>query len=176
MWIPFLPFLRMNFKGKWPRWEWITSAVYGEANTKSVTTSSIHFSELYGWICSYDDIIKFMSYVTQFICHVFSVFRVVLVKWIYFMHPVLMIIHSCLRFLDPPPHIWQRSQKFQMLLWQPCYKMMHIIESEQGAKTLATLAPLTTLLQNDAHNWKWRGCQNSGNFGTSDNLVTKWCT
>ena len=152
MWIPFLPFLRMNFKGKWPRWEWITSAVYGEANTKSVTTSSIHFSELYGWICSYDDIIKFMSYVSPFICHVFSVFRVVLVKWIYFMHPVLMIIHSCLVFLDPSPHIWQK------ISW-----------------------PFTPYLTktseiSDAYNWKWRGCQTYGNFGTSDNLVTKWCT
>ena len=77
-----------------------------------------------------------------------------------------MAIHSRLRFLDPPSHIWQRSQKFQM----------HIIESGEVVKPLATLATLTNLPWNDAHNWKWRGCQNSDNLGTSDNLVTKGCT
>ena len=30
--------------------------------------------------------------------------------------------------------------------------MMHIIESEEVAKTLASLAPLTRLSRNDAHN------------------------
>ena len=82
------------------------------------------------------------------------------------MHPVLMAIHSRLGFLDPPSHIWQRSQKFQM----------HIIESGEVVKPLATLATLTNLPWNDAHNWKWRGSQNYDNLGTSDNLVMKWCT
>ena len=77
-----------------------------------------------------------------------------------------MIIRSCLGFLDPLPHIWQRSQKFQI----------HIIESGEVVKPLATLATLTNLPENDAHNWKWRGCQNSGNLGTSDKLATEWCT
>ena len=76
-----------------------------------------------------------------------------------------MAIHSRLGFLDPPSHIWQRSQKFQM----------HIIESGEVVKPLATLATLTNLPWNDAHNWKWRGCQNSDNFGTSDKLATRWC-
>ena len=77
-----------------------------------------------------------------------------------------MAIHSRLGFLDPPSHIWQRSQKFQM----------HIIESGEVVKPLATLATLTNLPWNDAHNWKWRGSQNYDNLGTSDNLVMKWCT
>ena len=77
-----------------------------------------------------------------------------------------MIIRSCLGFLDPLPHIWQRSQKFQM----------HIIESGEVVKPLATLATLTNLPENDAHNRKWRGCKNSGNLGTSDKLATEWCT